>query len=77
MSGQVTFRHLRLTGISCFREYLKNNARLWGEIGNEALAGHVRSVGAGAVLAPVAGVARKGSVRLMNGTPPGITRLGQ
>jgi len=40
-----TFRHLRLTETRCFKEYL-SNTRLWGEIGNEAFAEHVRSVGA-------------------------------
>ncbi len=41
-----TFRHLRITPTACFKEYL-HNTRLWGEVGNEAFAEHVRSVGAG------------------------------
>ena len=48
----LTFRHLRLTETVCFREYLKNT-RLWGEVGNEAFAEHVRSVGAGTTPSPV------------------------
>ncbi len=42
----LTFRHLRLTETACFREY-QRNTRLWGEVGNEAFAEHVRSVGSG------------------------------
>jgi len=42
---QLTFKHLRLTETHCFKEYL-HNTRLWGDIGNEAFAEHVRSIGA-------------------------------
>jgi cephalosporin hydroxylase len=58
MTEQLTFRHLRLTATACFREYLENT-RLWGEVGNEAFAEHVRSVGAGNTPAPVAGTGDK------------------
>lgn len=45
----LTFRHLRLTDTHSFKEYM-HNTRLWGDIGNEAFAEHVRSVGVGVAL---------------------------
>jgi len=45
-----SFRQLRLTETTCFKEYI-SNTRLWGEVGNEAFAEHVRTVGAGAISA--------------------------
>jgi hypothetical protein len=51
MYGEPTFRHLRITETAFFREYLENT-RLWGEVGNEAFAEHVRSVGAGPAPSP-------------------------
>ena len=53
MPGQLTFRHLRLTETVFFREYLENT-RLWGEVGNEAFAEHVRSVDVGTAPATAA-----------------------
>lgn len=37
-----TFRHLKITKSSCFKQYLENT-RIWGEVGNEAFAAHVQS----------------------------------
>jgi hypothetical protein len=48
----LTFRHLRLTETACFREYLENT-RLWGEVGNEAFAEHVRAAGTGTTPSPI------------------------
>lgn len=42
LANNITFRHLRLTPTACLKEYLANT-RLWGEVGNEAFAEHVRS----------------------------------
>lgn len=42
----MTFRHLRLTDTASFSEYMENT-RLWGEVGNEAFAEHVRLAGSG------------------------------
>jgi hypothetical protein len=49
MTG-MTFQHLRLTETRYFKAYV-SNTRLWGEVGNEAFAAHVRSVGAASVAA--------------------------
>jgi hypothetical protein len=34
-TGNLTFRHLRLTEAACFKRYLENT-HSWGEISNEA-----------------------------------------
>ena len=71
---KLTFRHLRLTETACFREYLENT-RLWGEVGNEAFAEHVRSVGAGVAPGPVASSVSDKPFRLYHAWLPQMMEL--